>query len=112
MKYLKDWGIDGWEKVEIDTPRSCNVKLFYKPNELAGGFEFKVLEFSEQVVGEEEKYVRLLDGIAYFDGLRHVSFGCDIDEDGYLNYPDPNLFVLVFQVLANLENIYCSEDQI
>tara|TARA_R100000655_G_scaffold101080_1_gene145916 strand:- start:109 stop:441 length:333 start_codon:yes stop_codon:yes gene_type:complete len=109
MKYLKDWGIDGWGKVKIDTARSCDVKLFYKPNELAGGFEFKVLEFKEQVVGEDEKYERIVDGIAFFDGLRHVNFGCDIVQDGYLNYPDPNLLVLVFQTLANLELEYCTQ---
>jgi len=112
MKYLKDWGVEGWECTEFETSRTCDVKLYYQKHDKCNGFQFKLLEFSEQVEDEPAKYERIFDGIAYYDGLRHVSCGSDVDEDGYLHYPDPNLMVLVFQVLAELEKMYCQEDQL
>jgi hypothetical protein len=106
MKYLKDWGVDEWKRLEIKTRRDA-ADLYYKPYEVSG-FEFKVLE---ETIEDDEGSVlkRVVEGVAYFDGLRHVTFG---DEDGYTYYPDPNLLVVVFQTLALLEKNFCQEDQL
>lgn len=52
------------------------------------------------------------NGTAYFDGVRHIYFGTDQDEDfGYINYPNLTDFIDVLKEIERLVSIYCKEDK-
>ena len=86
-------------------------KLLWKSRVYGGrktGFEFAAVRWMASF-DEGETYKRAVHGIALFDGLRHVYFGEDGDEAGYLNYPCAQSMALLWTKLRELEKLYCSQ---
>ena len=113
MKTLEEWSIKDWKAGEISNNRTSNIKVHYEPNDKdKNGFKFKIVEFSEECDGVI-KWALVMHGIAYFDGIRHLSVGEDEDKpDGYLHYSDPKAMAMLFKILESLEIMYCDKDQL
>jgi hypothetical protein len=81
------------------------------------GFEFIALEcFGYVLDGKNEYYFSptssvavVVEGIAYFDGVRHLYYGNEkTDNYGYHYYPNLSKIIKVLEELKKLEEKYCS----
>lgn len=93
------------------------VKLFWVPRDYKnGGFDFFCAEFNSGPATEGDCFLNpestvdnLCSGIAFFDGVRHISWG---DEKGYMNYPNMKTIAAVCEKLRELEVRLCSKDDL
>jgi hypothetical protein len=107
---LSSIGIEGWEFVDI----SDEIRLYFRlKDDKEQGFDFKCVEFTASSGNfkshwdDPELRVQIVvDGIACFDGLRHLYWGHPT-EPGYLYYPDAKSLVLIAAGLSELEKRYC-----
>lgn len=104
-KEIKDWAF---------YPFSENRRMYYKPNEKEeNGFLFKEVELIAYPKGEEWEFEDadceiLLNGVAYFDGVRHLYFGDEkCDNFGYFYYPNLQELQESLSILQKLEARYC-----
>jgi hypothetical protein len=107
-----------WTFIEI---HDRNVRVYYKPNEQVGlGFNFYAVENTGGVCTPEYDkdnwnadscFVRcLFQGIAYFDGIRHLYMGDELTCNfGYHFYPSLETSVETLKVIRELEKKYCRD---
>lgn len=79
--------------------------LYVVPEE--SSFHFLCTEWA---CDDGDEWVQIIAyGTAFFDGIRHIHFGCDKDPEmkGYINYPDMKSLELLIKRLQELEKQYC-----
>lgn len=97
------------------------VRIYYRKLKEGGvGFVFHAVEWAEG--GSDDNFFNfttkvntLCEGIAFYDGVRHLDFG-EFDDDrgtrsGYLNYPNLATLAEVFLAIVKLENTFCKEQE-
>ena len=117
-EYHKNSPIYLWDYVDvIDT----NFRIYYKLSEMDGcGFNFVILSNDGCMCVDETKvdswhpnytFVSVLfEGIAYFDGIRHLYMGSNqTDNYGYENYPNICSMAKALEELKKLELKYCND---
>jgi hypothetical protein len=126
--YLKDIrheifpneSIHEWDYLQVEaTPHKARV--YFKPAKESGdGFYFYAVSHDGYVCDKETENNEwhqdycivecILNGISYFDGIRHLYYGDKItDNFGYHYYPSLSLISKVMESLARLEAKYCSD---
>jgi hypothetical protein len=100
----------------------CNARLYYLPRKENNGFDFYVANFVSACGGGEsnrfEDYKELsveclFEGVAYFDGVRHIYMGSEkTDNYGYIYYPCMKHFIKIMEILSILEHKYCNPDML
>jgi len=124
--YLKDitYGQDKKQRVcdwpYIELPKH-NVRVYYKPDEQIGfGFKFYAIENIGGVLTPENEKDSwdtdscfascLFQGIAYFDGIRHLYMGDELTNNfGYHYYANLEANIETLKVIRELEVKYCSD---
>ena len=112
---LEELGVISWEKIDIT--KECHLfhKDIYRPKSDCDGFDFKCVNWFCETVGSPNQddigrvgYEVLFEGVAYFDGVRHLYFGKEETENyGYLYYPDIHLLVSALRSLDDLQVAKC-----
>tara|TARA_R100000655_G_scaffold106485_1_gene155869 strand:+ start:930 stop:1325 length:396 start_codon:yes stop_codon:yes gene_type:complete len=112
----KDEELCRWEFVQV---KGYEVRIYYKPNEVKGlGFNFYALEKTGHVCNNETKKDEwhkdycgvecVFEGIAYFDGIRHLYYGNEKTQNfGYHYYPNLEMIASAILKLRELEKKYC-----
>ena len=107
-----------WEFIEV---KGHNIRVYYKANEEKGlGFVFYAIENIGHVcVPETEnnewhpEYTNaecVYQGIAYFDGIRHLYMGDEAtDNYGYHYYANLESNIETLKVIRELEKTYCRD---
>ena len=114
IRYIK-WKIlaeelNDWEFITLPD----DTRLYFKDND-GNGFHFKqvnmvICTMGEQWIDMEADCEIELNGVAYFDGIRHLYFGDDRgDNYGYFYYPSLENMVEALQELRKLELKYCKQ---
>ena len=103
------------EFIEIDS----NTRLYYKNEVNKDFFGFDCvtvisnLDLLEDVIWRDNntQIMYLFKGTAMFDGIRHIYFGIEKDEEcnGYLYYPNIDLMIKALVELKKLEIKYCPQ---
>lgn len=99
-----------WSIIDL----SETARLYYSPNENNNGFQFasivKQLHHENEEWNDETEVEVLIQGVAYFDGVRHLWLGSEqTDNVGYFYYPNLEDCAKVFQALSELETKHCSD---
>ena len=108
-EYFKDEPVCHWQCEPID----YHTKLFHKPMEDGGsGFYFycinRTSSINDEWDGSTDSGECMFQGIAYFDGIRHMYYGAaQTDNFGYHFYPTLNTIIKALQTLRVLEEKYC-----
>lgn len=111
--------IHKWENIEID----YTYKLFYKliDADEEQGFDFYVFEWCSQYDNnnpkildqfdiEYTKGVCFMEGLALWDGLRHLYFGREEDKNqGYFYHTSASTVTKVMEEIKKLVIKYCRE---
>lgn len=117
IKYIK-WAelekeIEGWESVEVPD----GSKVYFKVNDRGdkAGFDFKqvnrVSYSNENQWEPKDDYEVLLNGVALFDGIRHLYFGDErSDNFGYYYYPNLVNIRQALKVLELIEDEHSTKD--
>ncbi len=122
-RYLKEIKHEGeaihqWSYVEL---KDHSVRVYFNiANEIGSGFVFYALENIGYVcVPETEKDIWhpeyamvkcLYEGIAYFDGIRHLYMGSEFtDNYGYHYYANLEMNIETLRVIRELEVKYCRD---
>lgn len=117
-EYHKDEEVCKWEYLQI---KYFDVRIYYKANEEKGlGFNFYAIEKTGHVCNEQTKKDEwhkdycmvdcVFQGIAYFDGIRHLYYGDEKTENfGYHYYPDLEMITDSLKGLRELEKKYCRD---
>lgn len=92
------------------------LRLYYLPELNGYGFQFYCIEiigYTDENCWKDDEtdcYI-VMQGSAYFDGIRHLYVSRDKDDDynGYLYYPNLNNLINIIQVLKILEIKYCTD---
>ncbi len=101
-----------WRFVQIN-----NIRLYYKTHEKKGlGFSFYAFERTAWAPNEDKETEWsessgecLINGVAYFDGIRHLYYGDEETENyGYHNYANIEMIIGVLKELRKLEKEYCN----
>ena len=118
FKNVEVWG--GESFIEI----SPDVRLYYKVNTYDEtykdqvGFEFVALNCigwecdgkNEYEFSPESAVEVIVEGVAYFDGIRHLYYGSEkSDNYGYHYYANLPMIISVLEQLRKLEVKYCRE---
>lgn len=109
---LENLGIDDHTKIVLKN--NDRHLIYYKPNaEDGNGFKFKIVHNTviENTVTEviKNECEILFEGVAYFDGIRHLYIGNNLtDNKGYFYYPEVDVLIALLEVLRDLENEFCS----
>ena len=110
--------ICGWEFLKI---KNSDVRIYYKPSEKKGlGFNFYAVEKNGFVCNDHTKKNEwhkeycmvecVFNGIAFFDGIRHLYYGDDETGNyGYHYYPDLETIADTIIGLRSLEKKYCRD---
>ena len=85
--------------------------VFYEPDKTDGmGFRFVACEWmSSDVTGKNISVETVCHGLAYFDGIRHMYFGGEYGDDGYIHYPHLDVIGNILKTLRELEIKYCRD---
>lgn len=117
-EYHKDERVCDWNFIEV---QNHNVRVYYKPNEEIGlGFNFYAVENIGGVCTPEYDKDNwnvdscfascLFQGIAYFDGIRHLYMGDEAtDNFGYHYYASLETNIETLKVIRELEKKYCRD---
>ena len=117
-EYHKDERVCDWDFIEV---QNHNVRVYYKPNKKIGlGFDFYAVKNDGGVcTSENEKddwnadscfAICLFQGIAYFDGIRHLYMGDEAtDNFGYHYYAGLETNIETLKVIRELEKKYCRD---
>ncbi len=112
--FLCEDPVNSWWRLyfkPIDCYDSCNRDCDKKH-----GFDFHTVLWcgnnTEHPMWGSHTYVEsLYHGAAYFDGLRHVYLGSEATKNyGYINYPNANYHIEIWNQLKFLEDKYCRKD--
>lgn len=105
-----------------DVPET-GIRIYYKPKAEEGmGFDFYAAENTGYICNEhtakdewhtESCHVEcVFYGIAYFDGIRHLYYGCEQTENyGYHYYANLVTIVDALNKLKELEKKYCRDSE-
>ena len=116
-EYHKDERICDWEYLEFED----DCRVFFKPSDEKGmGFNFYAVEKIGHHCNEhteknkwDENYCMvecLFNGIAYFDGIRHLYYGDkQTDNYGYHYYAGLERMIGALKILRQLEARYCRD---
>jgi len=117
-EYHKDEAVCDWQFLQI---KDCEVRIYYKPSEKKGmGFNFYAVEKIGYVCSaetEKDEWHKdycdvecLFQGVAYFDGIRHLYYGDEKTENFGYHYC-ANLEMIVSSILGlrELEKKYCRD---
>ncbi len=113
---LYDFDFSEWDYLDMES----GMRLFYSPEKEEGmGFRFYSVEnvsYMDKVEGgqwmkENEPAIEILyNGIAYWDGMRHLYMGSEkTDNYGYDYYSCMENHIEVLKALVGLELKYCKE---
>lgn len=117
-EYHKDERVCDWGFIEVP---NHNVRVYYKPNEEIGlGFNFYAVENTGGVYTKEYEKDNwnvdscfascLFNGIAYFDGIRHLYMGDEAtDNFGYYYCASLETNIETLKVIRELEKKYCRD---
>ena len=107
-----------WEFLQVS---NRDVRIYFKPNEEKGlGFAFYAFEKTGHVCNEHtdkdewnKEYCMgecVVQGIAYFDGIRHLYYGDEkTDNYGYHYYANLEMIADTINALRELEKKYCRD---
>lgn len=99
-----------------------NTRIYYfrdEHHEQVNGFDFIVLEFMQctggsdnwwEDINSELEVEVVMTGEACFDGIRHITSG-DVDNKGYMYYPDSANMIEIWTELRKLETQFCMEGE-
>lgn len=111
---LEGKSIRDWQFINISS--SDAYRIYYKPNDTPGnGFRFATIEWvsvpgGNDLWSDDTEIQFLFNGVAYFDGIRHLYLGDNGDEDlGYVYYPEIQDYIEILQQIRRLEKLYCSD---
>lgn len=112
----KESYVHNWEFKELTE----TVRVYYKQNETYNsrltGFRFLALSWTggiNEYWDLDSEFEIIYQGIAQFDGVRHLYMGDDYnDSKGYIYYPSLNDHILVFKTLQELQQLFCQKDQL
>ena len=101
--------IKDWDFIAVDD----DVRVYYKLNDLGGGFEYYSLRWAgndgRELFTETCDTEILMHGWALYDGNRHMFMGReDTDNENYLHYASFDMMARLFVVLHGLALIHCS----
>lgn len=83
-----------------------NIYFHYNLYEDGTGFEFICFQQDDP---EHDEIEMIVNGSAYFDGIRHLYFGDEkSDNCGYFNYPNLSVLSDVMNLLKELKVKHCS----
>jgi hypothetical protein len=93
------------------------VRIYYKERNENNGFDFYCIDIIKSTdnnfkwTDKETECIILFQGTALFDGVRHLYFSVNKEEDfnGYLYYPNLNILIKALEELKKLEIKYCEE---
>ena len=117
-EYHKDEAVCDWQFLQI---KDCEVRIYYKPSEEKGmGFNFYAVEKTGHVCNvetEKDEWNKdycdvecVFQGIAYFDGIRHLYYGDEKTENfGYHYYANLEMIASAVLGLRELEKKYCRD---
>ena len=120
--YLKDIRYEDekvceWEFLQV----TDLVRIYYKPSDEKGmGFKFYAVETTGHVCNDEtekdewhKEYCNVecvFQGIAHFDGIRHLYYGDEKTENfGYHYFANLEMIASAILRLRELEKKYCSD---
>lgn len=122
--YLKDIKHDAGEFIckwyFIDVP-DFDVRVYYKSFDVdKNGFSFYAVIYvghqnfehdKENVWNPEYTFVEcLFQGVAFFDGVRHLYMGDEqTDNEGYHYYPNLETNIAALKIIRELEIKYCKD---
>ena len=111
-----DERIINWKYISL---KEDTIRIYYKthePIEEKLGFKYYIIEgiakdYTNGVLDKDySSWNCLFNGIAYFDGVRHLHLGdVQTENEGYLYYPHLSDLILILQELKKLEQKYCRE---
>ena len=120
--FLRDVFIDGIQICELDYVQVCeSARLYYMPSDTIGnGFRFYAVERVGSLINNDtdteawNKDSTLVDcivnGVAYFDGVRHLYYGDEkTDNYGYHYYPNLSMICKTIVELRVLEQTFCKD---
>lgn len=117
-EYHKEERVCDWNFIEVP---NHNVRVYYKENEETGlGFDFYAIKNTGGVCTSEYNKDNwnvdscfpscLFQGIAYFDGIRHLYMGDEVtDNFGYHYYADLEINIETLKIIRELEKKYCRD---
>lgn len=122
-KFLRAWdfvGTDQWRLYfkKSNCFDSCQIDGFLhrKGCEEKHGFDFAAVEWissnaeHNDIWANDTEVSFLFNGIAMFDGVRHMYLGCDQNEVfGYVNYPNLEILIDILKEIRKLEIEFCRE---
>ena len=106
-----------WDFIEV----SSDARVYYKPKQEVGtGFDFYAVENIGGVCTPEYEndnwdadsciVLCVFQGIAYFDGVRHLYMGDEVtDNFGYHYYPTIETNIEALKAIRELEKKYCRD---
>lgn len=103
--------IEGWEAMDM----ADDTRIYFKERGEGNGFDFKQVNIIAHNLGrkwmdEDAECEILLNGVAYFDGIRHLYFGdMRTDNYGYFYYPSLSNIRSALMFLSLLEAKYCPQ---
>ena len=105
--YMKE-KITTWNKIEINK----DVILYYKKIEPLNdklGFDFYCIEYNAwDMDGTPDSCECLLNGTAYYDGIRHFYLGDkQTENEGYLYYPNLKSIIKCLEEIRKLGKKFC-----
>lgn len=100
-----------WEFLQI----TRDIRLYYHAESECRSFKFCAVEWcsgaAEGELWDDANVEKILEGIAYFDGVRHM-WGNEYKQRSYWNYPSISGWILLLQGIKKLEEQFCSTDQL
>lgn len=92
---------------------TCNMRIYYRLanccEDEQSGFDFYVAEWtgsnsSDHFADASATVERVASGVAFFDGIRHITFG---DDTGYMHYMNCLDMARLFTEMASLVRLHC-----
>jgi len=117
-EYHKNEAVCEWKFLEVE---NTTVRIYYKASEEKGmGFNFYAIKKTGHICNsktEKDKWHKdfcdvecVFQGIAYFDGIRHLYYGDKKTENyGYHYYANLEMIASAILRLRELEKKYCRD---
>ena len=108
-EYVENERLCEWKNIVLNG----DMRLFYQRlDEERSGFYFYCIERTsyglDEWGGETDTGHCVFNGIAYFDGIRHLYYGdAQTDNFGYHYYPSLENLIVALAALRDLEKAYC-----
>lgn len=111
-KTIEQLGLDGYKIINLKNDDLILLyKDIYRPQTDCDGFDFSALSYYSRPITYPPspiEYTVLFEGVAYFDGVRHLYFGKEETNNyGYLYYQDLPDLIMALQALDKLQVKKC-----